>query len=270
MTNPFKIGDKVRFVNNELNRDDNNEIQRLMDKRIEFPITKICGEHIKFDQVLYESDWFHYSRFEPAGPAEPEIWSAEWALEQMLCGKMVWNIDCTSNVGYLIIDNAIHRYCIRKDYRKTEQHWTDYSKWVRVVLPTGWRIYNPDKFANVKVGDWVELSDKECYPYGQVISIDGMITVKLDKTTIAKFDFNGDCYDEFAPAYKIVRVVPASEVEIDFLTKLTICPDNPKKVWLHISDTYALKIDMDEIPTEQADKVNALLKAQKQEAENDK
>lgn len=248
--NPFKKCDKVRFVDNELNRAEISPDNILSEHTvIEIGISK---------DAVHLENWgrpFHYSRFEPA---EPAVGSREWVLKvfkeyKSVCHPSLPNLSYSRGAFDLIYEQSTEN---NRVFSCNDYH---FNKACLDKYPNGWQLYEPvptAKFGNVKVG-WYAVFENDMISNRKITSVrEG--TFFVDGFPLAFSKISGEYGGTNEVFSKIIKIVPPEEVKIPFSTYITIRPDKPNLVWLHLGETDKYSFELDYFP-DQADTVKALL-----------
>ncbi len=169
--------------------------------------TAICHRFFASEKVACfdNYDGVYYAALEIIGLPVAEG-SKEWALYQMQQGKFVCHQKALS-ISYYKPTHYVKR--------KVRDNCTDdmsIEVWLNGADPTGWQLYEPKEeppFANVKVGDWVEIKvdgNPQCQKKVSEVSPCFFATGKLH------FDMHGNGKDTISLPYIATRILFPSEV----------------------------------------------------------
>ena len=201
----------------------------------------------------------HYSQFEIIGYPVQEG-SAEWALYQMMQGKMVCHETSPRDWYRMYNDHAIQN--------RTVGYMDRVSAWLESTVQSGWQIYKEPEL-KYKVGDWVEIESS--YTKGKTfVSVIKEMPNQEHYTVSVNSSF-GRYTVRGVMERQIVRKLKPSEiiVRIGFLSG-TVRPvsTNGIHIWFHLigvdDKTIAtIRISCLDAPTREL--VESLLEAMREE-----
>ena len=249
--NRFKKGDKVKPTCFFLIAFPNSEMV--------YEIAKVTGDHLQFDNyysdVMFPAFWFEL--------AEPVEGSAEWAWEQIINGKPITHATLNNNTIYYC-GNEIQQTLIdtRLNNEQTDFTW-DKDNWCDNNYPTGWQIYTPAKFADVKKDDYVLFNNNIIL---QVIGVsdDTFIVPHPSVHEFANFN-KSDGRHTYGSEYHALRKFPASEVQIEIKLKPMRISNGYSNERLKIINELDIIDFIDKSAIQNIDEVEALLAQQEKE-----
>jgi hypothetical protein len=220
-----------------------------------------------------------YYHFEIIGTPVAEG-SEDWAWYQMMKGAKVKYAEMTSQRYYAIKEGCDYCALYENDgtevpinTRRNYDEFIEYSKWLGRL---SWQIYEEPE-PQYKVGDWVEIDFKGKLSHRQVVSVhDNGIRVKfVGVTPLISFDGKNNIV-----SLRLVRKLSPSEVVIRIGclsgTVKDLSYEEDGRFWLIGEKTERCPGGMHAIlygemlDTETSELVEGLLKAQKEEEQDEK
>ena len=135
--------------------------------------------------------------------------------------------------------------------------------WLNNTHPDGWQIYEPAKFANVKVNQYVKLSNGEQVRVHENNNLkQELVLWTLDNNWFGYADYEGNIY-HLKGKLTIVHIIPPDEMRVKITLETIIKKDETRDdfFWAYINGLW-ICMDINKIPPDQAEQVMALLKAQ--------
>jgi len=189
------------------------------------------------------------------------VGSAEWAWEQMEKGKCAYIGDLA--VGYWHIINGLLKYNRNGIDENPLNGTCNKIDWINSVIETGWQIYTPAKFADVKKDDYVLFNNNIIL---QVIGVsdDTFIVPHPSVHEFANFN-KSDGRHTYGSEYHALRKFPASEVQIEIKLKPMRISNGYSNERLKIINELDIIDFIDKSAIQNIDEVEALLAQQEKE-----